>query len=59
MKTISFYRMASAKCPVIDHLDALAHAQAKKVAWVLKLIGEIDRVPSKYFKKLVNTNDIW
>jgi len=25
----------------------------------LKLIREIDQVPSKYFKKLVNTNDIW
>lgn len=29
------------------------------MAWVLKLIREIDQVPSKYFKKLVNTNDIW
>jgi phage-related protein len=25
----------------------------------LKLIREIDQVPSKYFKKLVKTNDIW
>jgi len=30
-----------------------------KIAWVLKLIREIDQVPSKYFKKLVNANDIW
>ena len=59
MKTISFYRTASGKCPVIDHLDALTDVQAKKVAWVLKLIREMDRVPSKYFKKMVNTNDIW
>jgi len=25
----------------------------------LKLIREIDQVPSKYFKKLVKTTDIW
>ncbi|MCF8039098.1 MAG: type II toxin-antitoxin system RelE/ParE family toxin [Desulfohalobiaceae bacterium] len=59
MKTISFYRTASGKCPVKEHLDALTDIQATKVAWVLKLIREIDQVPSKYFKKLVNTNDIW
>lgn len=49
----------SGKCPVKDHLDAMTDTQAKKVAWVLKLIREIDQVPSNYFKKLVNTNDIW
>ena len=59
MKTVKFYRTASGKCPVGDHLDTISDAQAKKVAWVLKLIREIDQVPSKYFKKLVNTNDIW
>ena len=25
----------------------------------MKLIRELDQVPAKYFKKLVNTNDIW
>jgi phage-related protein len=25
----------------------------------LKLIRELDQVPSKYFKKLINTEDIW
>ena len=59
MKTISFYRTASGKCPVEKHLDSLTDTQATKIAWVLKLIREIDQVPSKYFKKLVKTNDIW
>ncbi len=59
IKTISFYRTASGKCPVKDHFDALTDVQAKKVAWVLKFIREFDQVPSKYFKELVNTNDIW
>ena len=59
MKTISFYQTASSKCPVKKHLDSLTDTQATKIAWVLKLIREIDQVPSKYFKKLVKTNDIW
>ncbi|MBC2694368.1 MAG: type II toxin-antitoxin system RelE/ParE family toxin [Desulfobacteraceae bacterium] len=59
MKTISFYRNASGKCPVKEHLDSLTDTQTTKIAWVLKLIREIDHVPSKYFKKLVKTNDIW
>ena len=58
MKTISFYRTVSGKCPVEEHLDSLADAETTKIAWVLKLIREIDPIPSKYFKKLVNT-DIW
>jgi phage-related protein len=59
MKTISFYKTSSGKCPVEEFLDRLTDIQAAKVAWVLKLIRELDRVPSNYFKKLVNTEDIW
>jgi phage-related protein len=59
MKTISFYRTASGKCPVKEHLDSLTDVQATKIAWVLKLIRELDQIPSKYFKKLVKTDDIW
>jgi phage-related protein len=59
MKTISFYRTGSGKCPVKEHLDSLTDVQATKIAWVLKLIRELDQIPSKYFKKLVKTNDIW
>jgi phage-related protein len=59
VKTISFYRTASGKCPVKEHLDSLTDTQATKIAWVLKLIREIDQIPSKYFKKLVKTYDIW
>jgi len=59
MKTISFYRTASGKCPVEKHLDSLTGEQATKITWVLKLIRELDQIPSKFFKKLINTNDIW
>lgn len=59
IKYISFYRTSSGKCPVEKHLDSLTDGQATKITWVLKLIRELDQVPSKYFRKLVNTNDIW
>jgi len=59
MKTISFYITASGKCPVKDHLDSLPDEQVTKIAWVLKLIRELEHVPPKYFKKFVNTEDIW
>lgn len=29
------------------------------MVWVLRLVEELDVVPSQYFKKLVNTDDIW
>ena len=58
IRKISFYRTGSGKCPVEIYLDRLPDDQATKIAWVLKLIREIDQVPSNYFKKLVNTDDI-
>ena len=59
MKSIIFYTTKSGKCPVKAHLDTLSDKQVTKIAWVLKLIRELDQVPAKYFKKLVNTYDIW
>jgi hypothetical protein len=59
IKTISFYRAASGKCPVEEYLDSMSDEQAAKITWVLKLIRELDQVPSKYLKKLVNTDNIW
>jgi len=32
---------------------------AQKVVWLLKLIQELETVPSTYFKKLEGTDDIW
>ena len=59
MRSISFYKTDSGKCPVEEHLDSLSDTQVAKITWVLKLIRETQNVSSKYFKKLVNTNDIW
>jgi len=59
MKEIHFYQTESGHNPIEDFLDSLSSKQAQKVIWVLKLIEEIENVPSQYFKKLVNTDDIW
>ncbi len=55
MREIHFYRSESDACPVEEFLDSLA----QKVAWVLQLIEEMEIVPVQYFKKLVNTDDLW
>ena len=59
MRTVNFYRTSSGNCPVEDFLDSLSGKQAQKVVWVLRLIEELDIVPTQYLKKLVNTDDIW
>lgn len=58
-RTIEFYRTENEKCLVQEFLDALSDKEAQKVLWVLRLIERLDRVPAKYFKKLVNTDEIW
>lgn len=37
----------------------MSDQQARKVAWVLRLIERLDVVPIQYFKKLTGTDDIW
>ncbi len=59
MRTIRFYRTRTGRCPVEEFLDALDSKQAQKVTWVLQLVEDLPVVPPQYFKKLVNTADIW
>lgn len=59
MRTVNFYRTESGNCPVEEFLDSLSGKQAQKVVWVLRLIEELEIVPIRYLKKLVNTEDIW
>jgi len=58
-RTIIFYTTETAKRPVEHFLDSLESKEAQKVLWVLKLIEELDRIPSQYFKKLTGTEKIW
>lgn len=59
MRSVNFYLTASGTNPVQDFLDDLSDKQVEKILWVLRLIKEMDRVPSVYFKKLVSTDGIW
>jgi len=59
MRAISFYKTGAGRSPVEEHLDSLSDAQVTKITWVLKLIRESEYISTKYFKKLVNTDDIW
>jgi phage-related protein len=59
MRTIVFFRTQKGDSPVEEFLDSLTGKQAQKILWVLRLIEELDIVPRQYFKKLINTEDIW
>ena len=59
MREIVFYRTRSGSCPVEEFLDSLSSKQAQKAVWVLQLIEEFDNIPSQYFKKMVNTDELW
>ena len=59
MRKIKFYRLETGKCPVEEFFDSLTNKQFEKISFVLDLIEQINIVPSKYFKKLKGTDNIW
>ncbi len=59
MKKIIFYKTDSGKSPVQEFINSLSDKEAKKVAWVLRLVRDLENIPTTYFKKLINTDDIW
>lgn len=59
VREVQFYRTRAGRCPVEEFLDSLSGRQAQKVAWVLSIIEELDRIPARYFKKLANTDQLW
>ena len=59
MREVNFYKSSSGKSPIIDFLDSLSGKQAQKITWVLEIIEESRIVPKQYFKKLINTDNIW
>ena len=58
-RLLVFYRTEKGLCHVDQFLDSLPSKVAQKVTWVLKLIQEMDIVPTQYFKKLGDTDEIW
>jgi len=59
MRIIEFYRTQAGASPVEEFLDSLNDKQTAKIAWVLRIIRDYERVSKEYFKKLIGTDDIW
>ncbi|NUQ36190.1 MAG: type II toxin-antitoxin system RelE/ParE family toxin [Caldilineales bacterium] len=59
MRTVIFYRLPNGQGPIESFLDSLTGKQAQKVLWVLQLIEELEQIPRQYFKKLVDSDEIW
>lgn len=51
-RKVTFYITADGKCPVAEFIDSQPAKVAQKIAWVLKAVQEIEKVPKSYFKKL-------
>jgi phage-related protein len=58
IRKIIFYKTLEGRCPVQEFLDSLTGKVAQKIIWVLRLLEDLETVPSTYFKKLTGT-DIW
>lgn len=54
-RTVSFYKTKDGKCPVAEFIDSQPVKVATKIAWTLKLIQDLEKIPKTYFKKLADT----
>jgi len=52
MREIVFYKTKSGSSPIEEFLDSLNNKQAQKVVWVMKIVEELETVPTTYYKKL-------
>lgn len=59
MREVNFFKTDTGRSPVEEFLDSLTAKQALKAAWVINLVEEMDAVPSQYFQKMKNTDDLW
>ena len=55
-RKVTFYTTTDGKCPVAEFIDSQPAKVAQKIAWVLKAVQEIEKVPKTYFKKLSDTD---
>lgn len=56
---LHFYRTAAGRCPVEDFLDSLTGAVSRKVTRVFRVVEEANLIPTQYFKKLKDSEEIW
>lgn len=53
---MTFYTTADGKCPVAEFIDSQSSKVAQKIAWVLKAVQELEKIPKTYFKKITDTD---
>ena len=58
-RRIEYYRTVRGECPFEAFFESLSAREQQKVFWVLKLIEDLQRVPTEYLKKLADTDGIW
>ena len=58
-RDVIFFETESGEISVKDFLENLDFAVIKRILWTLQIIKESDIVPSIYFKKLKDTDEIW
>lgn len=55
-RKVTFYMTSDGKCPVAEFIDSQSAKVAQKIAWVLKAVQEIEKIPKTYFKKITDTD---
>jgi len=58
-RVIEFYRTSRGDHPVEEFVDQLPDKESQKVLWIFRLIERVDQIPSQYFRKLTDSDDIW
>ena len=59
VREVIFYKTEAGRSPVEEFLDTLSPKQALKSAWVINLVEDMEVVPTQYFLKMSNTDDLW
>ena len=58
-REVAYYLTVSGDCPAKEFMESLPSKAARKVAWVIDLLEDLDRVPELYFSKMAGTEEIW
>ena len=55
-RKVTFYKTVDGKCPVAEFIDSQPSKVAQKIAWVLKAVQELEKIPKTYFRKITDTD---
>ena len=44
-RKVTFYKTVDGKCPVAEFIDSQPPKVAQKIAWILKAVQELEKVP--------------